>query len=49
MGNKRINIAYYTADWNRELVSVALHTVKKYLEQHPDAAAIFPVHKNPLP
>ena len=38
MGNKRINIAYYTADWNRELVSVALHTVKKYLEQHPDVS-----------
>ena len=36
MEKKRINIAYFTADWNRELVSVALVAVKKYLEQHSE-------------
>ena len=36
MGKKRINIAYFTADWNRELVSVALNAVRKYLESRPE-------------
>jgi hypothetical protein len=36
MGGKRINIAYFTADWNRELVSVALSAVVKYLACHSE-------------
>ena len=36
MGNNRINIAYFTADWNRELVSVALNAVVGYQEKHRD-------------
>lgn len=36
MGERRINIAYLTADWNRELVSVALGAVAKYLESHSE-------------
>ena len=36
MGNKRINIAYFTADLSRELVSVALGAVEEYLEVHKD-------------
>ena len=34
MGKDRINIAYFTADWNRELVSVALNAVVGYLDRH---------------
>jgi len=36
MGEKRIHIAYLTADWNRELVSVALGAVLKFQEIHKD-------------
>ena len=36
MGKKRIQIAYFTADWNRELVSVALNAVLKYLDTHSE-------------
>lgn len=36
MEKKRINIAYMTADWNRELISVALATVVKFLERHSE-------------
>lgn len=35
---KKIHIAYLTADWNRELVSVALDAVVKYLEKHNEVS-----------
>ena len=34
MVGDRIHIAYFTADWNRELVSVALDAVVRYLDRH---------------
>lgn len=33
---KIYRIAYFTADWNRELVSVALNGLREYLDSHPD-------------
>lgn len=34
MDRKKIKIAFFTADWNRELVSVALNAVLSYIEKH---------------
>ena len=34
MENDRINIAVFTADWNRELVSVALNAIAEYQKKH---------------
>ena len=36
MEKNRINIAFLTADWNRELVSVALAAVVRFLERHAE-------------